>query len=117
MNKIAYKIKFNVYSQIHLNFFCPLMNKTDDHTCYLCFRRQENQQHEILHCKVLDELLQKCERKLRMLVLQSLTLTEKVVGLTENSDAAQLRNLIHATLDQLYILTDGKASETRLRYK
>ena len=42
----------------------------------------------------LDELLHKCERKLRILVPQSLTLTEKVYGLSEKSDAAQLRNFI-----------------------
>ena len=56
-------MKSNVYSQIHLNFFCPFMNKADDDTCQLCFRRQENQQHEILHCKALDELLHKYEKK------------------------------------------------------
>ena len=58
------------------------------------FRRQDNQQHEIIHCKALDELLHKCERKLRMLVPRSLILTEKVYGLIENSDAAQSRNFI-----------------------
>ena len=93
-DKIPYKIKSNVYSQIHLDFFCHFMKKTDDDTCYLCFRRQENQQHEILHCKALDELLRKCESKLRMLVPQSLTLTEKGFGLIGNSDVAQLRNFI-----------------------
>ena len=68
------------------------MNKADDDdTCHLCFQRQENQQHEILHYKALDELLHKCERKLRMLVPQSLTMTEKVYGLIENIDAAQLK--------------------------
>ena len=70
------------------------MNKADDDTCHFCFRRQNNQQNEILHCKALDELLYKCERKLRMLVPQSLTQTEKAYGLIENSDAAQLRNFI-----------------------
>ena len=70
------------------------MNKADDDTCHLCFRRKDNQQHEILYCKALDELLHKCERKLRMLVPRSLTLTEKVYGLIENSDVAQLRNFI-----------------------
>ena len=83
MNTIPYKIKYNVYSQIHLNFFCPLMNKAHDDTCHLCFCRQDNQQHEILHCKALDELLHKCDRKLRMLVPRNLTLTEKVYGLIE----------------------------------
>ena len=91
VNTIPYKIKSNVHSQIHLNFFCPFMNKADEDTCHLCVRRQENQQHEILHCKALDELLYKSERTL---VPQSLTLTEKVYGLIENSDAAQLRNFI-----------------------
>ena len=94
VNTIPYKIKSNVYSQIHLNFFCPFMNTADDDTCHLCFRRQDNQQHEILHCKALDELFYKCDRKLRMLVPRSLTLTDKVYGLIENSDAAQLRNFI-----------------------
>ena len=94
VNTIPYKTKSNVYSQIHLNFFCPFMNKADDDTCHLCFRRQENQQHEILHCKALDELLHKRETKLRMLVPQSLALIEKVYGLIEKSDAAQLRNFI-----------------------
>ena len=94
VNKIPCKIKSNVYSKIHLNFFCPFMNKADDDACHLCFRRQENQQHEMLHCKALDELLHKCERKLRLLVPQSLTLTEKVYGLIGNSDAAQLKNFI-----------------------
>ena len=70
------------------------MNKTDDDTCHLCFQRQENQQHEKLHSKAPDELVHKCERKLRMLVPQSLTLTQKVYGLIGNSDAAQLRNFI-----------------------
>ena len=56
-NTIPYKIKSNVYSQIHLNVFSSFMNKADDDTCHLCFCRQDNQQHEILHCKALDELL------------------------------------------------------------
>ena len=94
LNTIPYKIKSNVYSQIHLNFSSPFMNKADDDTCHLCFRRQDNQQHEILHCKALDELLYKCQRKLRMLVPRSLTQTEKAYGLLENSDATQLRNFI-----------------------
>ena len=62
MNTIPYKIEPKVYSQIHLNSFCLFMNKADDDTRHLCFRRQENQQHEILHCKAQDELLDKCER-------------------------------------------------------
>ena len=59
MNTIHYNIKSNVYSQIHLKFFSLFMNKADDDTCHLRFRRQDNQQHEILHCKALDELLHK----------------------------------------------------------
>ena len=73
------------------------MNKADDDTC---FRRQENQQHEMLHCKAPGELLHKwlCERKLIMLVRQSLTLTGKVYGLIGNSDAVQLRNFITSNI-------------------
>ena len=70
------------------------MNKADDDRCHLCCHRQENQQHEILHCKAPDELLHKCERKLRMLVPRSLTMTEKVYGFIETSDEAQLQNFI-----------------------
>ena len=117
VNTTPYKIKSNVYSQIHLNFFCPFMNKADDDTCHLCFPRQDNQQHEILHCKALDELLQKYERKLRMLVPRSLTLTEKAYGLIENSDVAQLRNFITCNIKSALHTNRWKIFRDTTRYK
>ena len=34
LNTIPYKIKSNAYSQIHLNVFCPFINKADDDACH-----------------------------------------------------------------------------------
>ena len=96
---------------------CPFMNRADGDTCHLCFRRQDNQQHEILHSKALDESLHKCERKLRMLVLRSLTLTEKVYGLTENSDAAQIRNFITCNMRSALHANRWKIFRDTTRYK
>ena len=93
------------------------MNKADDDTCHLCFLRQDNQQHEILHCKALDELLHKFERKLRMLVPRSLTLTEKAYGLIENSDVAQLRNFISCGIKSALHANRWKIFRDTTRYK